>query len=296
MITKFQRFSIKLIDYDEKIKNIISNSQAIKYVLKFLPLENITFELINYDKYLKNIEYLVNMSNQKLFCRNKKYSILSIQNKEFFITEFLFAKQLGYIKNYQGHLDLDLCFYKLLPFLENYLYIILQNSDDKRISYGFNLDNKRTLLIVTEQNIILSIFIQNNKNLHKQIKNKRFEVINQFGGTTNPLTLNCPASSCPKTFWRQTDLLDKLYQKLKNNSISQNDFINLVDIILYSKEKIKKYKKYLDKLSPIEKIEILEEIESLEKAIQDNKEKIDKLVYKIYNLSDKEIKIIKGKR
>ena len=282
MITKFQKFSIKLITYDEKIKNIVIKSKPIQYILNFIPLENITFELINYDKYLKNIDYLTKMPYQKLFCKNKKYNILSIQNKEFFITEFLFAKQLGYIKNYQGHLDLDLSFYKILPFLENYLYIVLQNSDDKRISYGFNLDNKRTLLIVTEQNMILSIFIQNNKNLHKQIKNKRFEVINQFGGTATPLTLNCPASSCPKTFWRQTDLLNKLYHELKQNSISQNDFIELVDIIISSKEKLK----HLDKLSNIEKVE------NLEKTIFQTEKKIDNLVYKIYNLNYKEIKII----
>jgi len=101
-----------------------------------------------------------------------------------------------------------------LPYIEENLSIILQNSDDKRVIYGFNLDNKRTLLIVTDNNIVLSIFIQNNKNMNKQINNGRFKVVNQFGGTTNPLTLNCPASSCQKAFWRQTDLIELLYQKL----------------------------------------------------------------------------------
>jgi len=113
-----------------------------------------------------------------------------------------------------GHPELDLNFYKLLPYMEENLSIKLENSDDKRVTYGFNLDNIRKLLIVTDKNLILSISIQNNKNINKQINNGRFKVVNQFGGTTNPLTLNCPAGSCPKAFWRQTDLIELLYQKI----------------------------------------------------------------------------------
>ena len=94
------------------------------------------------------------------------------------------------------------------------------------------MDNKRTLLIATDNNIILSIFLQNNKNLNKQITNGRLNIRNQFRETTNPLTLNRPAGSCPKAFWRQTDFLELLYQDLTKMSISQDDFVIKADLML----------------------------------------------------------------
>ncbi len=85
------------------------------------------------------------------------------------------------------------------------------------------------------------------------------------------------------------------FEKLPIPKLTKNEqqpFINLVDIILTSKEKIKKYKKYLDKLTPTEKIEILDEIEKLEKKVNESISKIDEMVYKLYNLNNEEIKII----
>ena len=180
-----------------------------------------TQEVGTYDK---NIKYIIDLPKQMRFDREKKYKILSLNGKEFYITEFLFAKQRGYIKDYIGHTDLDLLFYKLLPYVEKSLYIVFKNSDDKRVSYGINVDNERTLLIVTDNDFIISIFIQNNKKLNKQIKNKRLIVENQFGGTAFPLTLSCPAGSCQqKAFWRQTDLIELLYQNLQKKSISYKE-------------------------------------------------------------------------
>jgi len=135
------------------------------------------------------------------------------------------VKWASSLEKYIGHVDLNLSFYRLLPYLSSNIYITLENSDDKRVVYGANLDNKRTLLIVIDDDTIVSIFIQNNKNLAKQIKNGRFKKINQLGETTTSLTLNCPAGSCLKAFWRQTDLLELLYQKLSSKSIPQEPFI-----------------------------------------------------------------------
>ena len=189
-------------------------------------------KLPNYKQYQKNINYLINLPQQKRYDRDKKFTITTIDNQELYITEFLFAKQRGYIEKYQGHIDLDLSFYKLLSHIDKNLYTIFENSDDKRLIYGINLDNKRTLLIATENNLILSIFIQNNKNLNKQILNGRLNTKNQLGETTNPLTLNRPAGSCPKAFWRQTDFLELLYQDLTKMSISEDDFIIKTDLML----------------------------------------------------------------
>nr|MBL0703795.1 hypothetical protein [Sulfurospirillum sp.] len=254
-----------------------------------LPIPNIPK---SYKIHKENINYLINLPHQKRYIKDKKLAVTTIQGKEYFITEFLFAKQRGYIKNYDGHVDLDIAFYKIIPFIESHIYIVLENCDDKRVVYGANLDDKRTLLIATNDDIILSVLVQNNKNLAKQIKNGRLNEVNQLGETTSPLTLNCPAGSCSKAFWRQTDLIQLLYQNLESKSISQEPFIALVDTIIASKEKIAKYNKHFESLNVDDKIEIKEKIENLENLVKSSIEKIDNLVYDLYGLSSDEIKKI----
>jgi len=72
----------------------------------------------------------------------------------------------------------------------------------------------------------------------------------------------------------------------------QEPFINLVDTIIESKEKIAKYNKHFDTLNAIDKIEITEEIEKLESLVKDSVGEIDSLVYELYGLSSNEIKIV----
>lgn len=76
--------------------------------------------------------------------------------------------------------------------------------------------------------------------------------------------------------------------------MNQQSFINLVDNILTSKEKIAKYKKHFDSLNAVDKIEIKEEIEKLESDIKIDIDTIDKMVYELYGLSEDEIKIVEG--
>ena len=70
----------------------------------------------------------------------------------------------------------------------------------------------------------------------------------------------------------------------------QTPFIELVDKIILSKEKIKKYKKHYESLNAIDKIEIEKEQNNITKA----KKKIDILVYKLYKLTKDEIKIVEN--
>jgi len=298
------------IDKGDKFLLACLNSKAIWYYLGFitsslgnaslrlkkvfmekLPIPNIQKSYIEYDK---NINHLINLSDKMRYKRDVKFAITAIDNKELYITEFLFAKQRGYVDKYLGHTDLNLNFYKTIPYMEKYICMLLKNSDDGRFVYGVNLDNKRTLLIVLDDDLIVSIFIQNNKKLQKQIKNGRFTKIEkiQFGETANPLILDCPAGSCSKAFWRQTESLELLYQKLNSKSISQEPFIALVDIIMNSKEKITKFKKHFESLSAVGKIEIKEEIEKLESLVKESTTKIDSLVYELYGLSVNEINIV----
>jgi len=296
-------------------------------------------KLPNYKLYEENINYLINLPHQKRYDRKKRFVITTIDNKELYITEFLFAKQRGYIEKYQGHTDLDLSFYKLLIYMNKNLYIIFENSDDKRLIYGINLDNKRTLLIATENNVILSIFLQNNKNLNKQITNGRLNIRNQFGETTNPLTLNRPAGSCPKAFWRQTDFLELLYQDLTKMSISQDDFVIKIDVMLelnrdlqISKqnfidelklEKIPKklqnfeelnFEDFIKEYKKAKKLKFTDKLEErnfknewkalfendskialdLKNQIEITDKEIDNMVYKLYGLSDDEIRMVEG--
>jgi len=74
----------------------------------------------------------------------------------------------------------------------------------------------------------------------------------------------------------------------------QEPFVNLVNIIIDSKEKIAKYNKHFDSLSAVDKIEIKEEMENYEHLVKNSVDEIDNLVYGIYKLSDDEIKIIEG--
>ncbi len=105
-----------------------------------------------------------------------------------------------------------------------------------------------------------------------------------------------------KKFYMGTELGSKgirykkaFVEKLPIPQISekaQEPFIKLVDEIINSKEKIKKYKKHFDSLNITEKIELKEEIEKLEKRVIECENEIDKMVYKLYELSEEEIKIV----
>lgn len=82
---------------------------------------------------------------------------------------------------------------------------------------------------------------------------------------------------------------------IKNISpTEQQPFIELVDEILEAKEKIKKYKKHFDTLNAVDKIEITEEIEKLENRVKECENTINQMVYKLYGLTDDEIRVVEG--
>ncbi|MBL1244404.1 MAG: N-6 DNA methylase [Sulfurimonas sp.] len=74
--------------------------------------------------------------------------------------------------------------------------------------------------------------------------------------------------------------------------------INFVDDILISKQKIKDYKTLLDEAISNDnfdrEIKLKSEIESFEKIVVDSENEIDSMVYKLYELDDDEIKIVKS--
>jgi len=79
----------------------------------------------------------------------------------------------------------------------------------------------------------------------------------------------------------------------QNENLS-NEIINLVDEILKANEKIKLYEKHMHTLTLYEKLEAKENIDALNDKIKASDEKIDKLVFKLYELTSDEIALIIG--
>ena len=73
-----------------------------------------------------------------------------------------------------------------------------------------------------------------------------------------------------------------------------NEIINLVDEILKANEKIKLYEKHMSTLNLDEKLEAKENIDTLNDKIKASDEKIDKLVFELYELTSDEIALIAG--
>ena len=80
---------------------------------------------------------------------------------------------------------------------------------------------------------------------------------------------------------------------------SQKPFINLVDEILEAKQKIKDYKPLLDEAIKNNnfdrEIALKKELENLENICSTNEKTIDQMVYKLYDLTQDEIKIVENK-
>jgi adenine-specific DNA-methyltransferase len=96
---------------------------------------------------------------------------------------------------------------------------------------------------------------------------------------------------------RTMHLSNQVLKKIPIPQISQEQqqpIIDFVDEVINLKSKISKYKKHFDKLSAVEKIEISEEIEKAENRISEIEKELDKIVYKLYDLNENEIRIIES--
>ncbi|WP_107788687.1 Eco57I restriction-modification methylase domain-containing protein [Campylobacter concisus] len=81
-------------------------------------------------------------------------------------------------------------------------------------------------------------------------------------------------------------------QIASQNENLANEIINLVDEILKANEKIKLYEKHMPTLTLDEKLEAKENIDALNDKIKASDEKIDKLVFELYELTSDEIALI----
>ena len=109
------------------------------------------------------------------------------------------------------------------------------------------------------------------------------------------------ASICPSLQGRAISLKLQFLEKLpipKIDEENQQPFIKLVDEILESKQKIKDYKVLLDEAMKNDnfdrEIKLKKELETLENICISNEKTIDEMVYKLYDLTEDEIKIVEG--
>jgi hypothetical protein len=198
--TEYEKFSLFNLSYEEfkkfhlilsyesikndiplKLKEKSSTSAELsngyfRFKTKYLEPFGLPY-LPNYSLYTKNINYLLNMLKKQKYDKTTKYAIAFVDNKEIFITEFLMAKQLGLLPEFQGHSELKE-YMKLIPFLfaQNYFNAIFKNIKDDRIIYSLNENSRKIFHIVDENNFLVSVFIVSEVNFNKQL-NRRFKLI-----------------------------------------------------------------------------------------------------------------------
>ncbi len=274
--------------YFERISTTtgMGTSRWKKFKLELLPIAKIQTLAIPH----ANISKLLQLQSQKRYDKEAKIKVASHNEKDIFITEFLFAKNRGMIEDLRGHGEIHINYFRLLPFIfsHNLFDEIYQNLDNHRIIYSiFDGENRRIFHVLDEEYFLVSIYVISEDRFKRQI-NKKFKFISNLSERAVISSILSPAGP----FWRQIDLIEELYTHFAKNHTTQEDFIVLVDAILESKSTIKKYKKHFESLNAVDKIEIKEAIEKLENIIATAEITIDKMVYKLYGLSDEEIGIV----
>jgi len=172
---------------------------------------------LNYPLYEQNINYLLNLPKKEKYNKTIKYAVSNIDGQEIFLTQFLFAKQRGYIKDLKGHSEIEIGYYKLLPFLFWYIEEIHLDSKSGRKAYIISdNDGRKIYHIVDVDGSLLSIYIVRDKE-HKRFLKKAKEVIIPYPNGEAPVSpILSPAWAA---FWRHSEMIELLYQKLYKKPI-----------------------------------------------------------------------------
>jgi len=154
-----------------------------------------------------------------MYDKTTKYAIAKYEGKKIYITEFLIAKELGYIDKFQGHGEL-LHYLKLIPYLFacNYFNDIYKNINDERVVYALNENERKIFHVVDKENFLVSVFVISKQNFEKQLGRRFVHLKNLDGGTATPHILS-PA----RPFWRHLGLMKQLYQDLAKMAINKGE-------------------------------------------------------------------------
>ena len=296
--------TVYFLDIDSKYIFAILNSKIINYYYGFLSSQlgskalrafSVYIKQLPIPKipkiitpYLKNIDYLLTMPKKVKYDKETKYAIGELDGRAIYTTEFLMAKELGYLERFQGHHELKE-YLTLIPYLfaTKTFDAVYKNVHDNRTIYALAESSRKIFHIVDEDNFLVSVFIVSQRNFEKQL-GRRFELVTNLSGGAATSHILSPA----RPFWRHSSSIEQLYHFLAKKTITHEPFIDFVNAIIDAKNKIAKYIKHYESLSAIEKIEIKEEIEKLESLVKESTREIDDLVYKLYGLSNQEVKII----
>jgi len=177
-------------------------------------IENIEIEINDFAKDF--VDYL-----KDKYDKTTKYAIGEIEGREIYITEFLMAKELGYIDRFQGHREL-ISYLKLIPFLfvNSCFHDMYKNIHDNRVIFAINENERKIFHVVDENDFLVSVFVVSKQNFEKRLGRRFIHIRNLDGGTATPHILS-PA----RPFWRHLDFMERLYHDLEKKTIMQENFI-----------------------------------------------------------------------
>jgi hypothetical protein len=154
-------------------------------------------------QYEQNITHLINLPKKKLYDKNTKHAIGQLDGDDIFTTEFLIAKQFGYIDKFQGHKELK-DYLKLLPYISKYYEKKYLDTKSKRIIYIIDdNDNRKIFHIIDEDNYLVSVHLVRIKELKRFLKRAELLITNPNGEAPISPILS-PARAA---FWRHLDLI-----------------------------------------------------------------------------------------
>ena len=169
-------------------------------------------------KFQNNIDYLLGMPKKEKYDKTTKYAVATFEKEEIYMTEFLYAKNRGWIQDLPGDKEILKEYLKLVPYLFCYNLFdeVLENIEDGRAIYVMRMPQHRFFHIVDEENFLISYFVMGDLNFNKQL-NKRFRYKNKPKWEGGHFSILSPA----RPFWRHLDLLEQLYQNLRKNAIEK---------------------------------------------------------------------------
>jgi len=203
--------------------------------------------LQNYSLYEQNLNHFLNLLKKERYDKTTKYAIANIDGKEIYITEFLFAKQRGYINELRGHGEIEVGYYRLLPYIFQNIQEIHLDAKNSRLAYIISDNNTRKIYhIVDKDDFLLSIYIVREKEHQRFLKKAKKIIKSNPDGEAPVSPILSPAWAA---FWRHLEMIEQLYQIFTSKpiylfSISSHSHainINSLDITFF-KPKIEFFK------------------------------------------------------
>ncbi len=248
------RFGETLLDYRDRW--VMKNGDLREVCWMMKPKINYELPIANYDEYLKNIEELLKTEKTEKYDRTQFWTIgkiseamqkiLSLDSKEFIISEFTYAKLRGWLNNQSEHSELLPEEFYLLPhFLANAVDSYESVIQDERYLIFHGKEEHQGAIIIFDtingKNELVSYFFVNNLNRYLESLEK-----NEIYTKKESLKVPASVTSCIATSLRED--LNKLVAEIFAN----RQTLSHLDIIKFFEELQKKSAKQMQHLSPLQ--------------------------------------------